>query len=338
MKLKLNKRSPVKGSSVGSHREPAREQGFSRRKRGFSRPLLRAALILTLAGGYSMAYTASQDNQPGQDAPTSGSSGTVSGSPTAAQPGAPSAGTATGLGGAYPGGALNGAATTAIQLVLTPSPDPLSAEQAIEVTQAALRQAQGRDDYWLSADLSVLLNPTLTDAVNRGVPLYFVLEAELLKPRWYWTDERLMSKTRVYRLHYHAITRQYRLQSLSASSQAIGGQGLSLTSPSTWLAPFGIGSGASSATTQAAQTAGLHQAFASLREALQAMGRVRSWPLIENIRLQSGQSYELRLRMRLDASQLPRPLQIPGISQKDWSIEGTWKRFPFEIGTKKNAP
>ncbi|MFZ9524788.1 MAG: hypothetical protein ACO27P_06510 [Burkholderiaceae bacterium] len=42
--------------------------------------------------------------------------------------------------------------------------------------------------------------------------------------------------------------------------------------------------------------------------------------------------------MRLDASQLPRPLQIPGISQRDWSIEGTWKRFPLEIGTKKNAP
>jgi hypothetical protein len=75
-----------------------------------------------------------------------------------------------------------------------------------------------------------------------------------------------------------------------------------------------------------------------LQEALQAMGRVRAWPFIEQMRLQAGQGYELRLRMRLDASQLPRPLQIPGISQRDWSIEGTWKRFPLEIGTKKNAP
>jgi hypothetical protein len=220
----------------------------------------------------------------------------------------------------------------------TAGPDPVSIEQGIEVMQASLLQVAGRDDYWLSADLSVLLNPTLSDAVNRGVALYFVLEAELLKPRWYWTDDRLVGKSRIYRLHYHAITRQYRLQSLSANSQALVASGLSFSNPSSWLASLGIGSVSAPSTNHLAQTAGLHQGFASLREALQAMGRVRAWPLIENMRLQPGQPYELRLRMRLDASQLPRPLQIPGISQKDWSIEGTWKRFPFEIGTKKSAP
>jgi hypothetical protein len=220
----------------------------------------------------------------------------------------------------------------------TASPDPVSIEQGIEVRQASLLPVAGRDDYWLSADVSVVLNPTLSDAVNRGVPLYFVLEAELLKPRWYWTDDRLVGKSRIYRLHYHAITRQYRLQSLSANSQALVASGLSFSNPSSWLASLGIGSVSAPSTNQIAQTAGLYQAFASLREALQVMGRVRAWPLIENTRLQPGQPYELRLRMRLDASQLPRPLQIPGISQKDWSIEGSWKRFPFEIGTKKSAP
>ncbi len=220
----------------------------------------------------------------------------------------------------------------------TAGPDPVSIEHGIEVMQAYLLQVEGRDDYWLSSDVSVLLNPTLSDAVNRGVALYFVLEAELLKPRWYWTDDRLVGKSRIYRLHYHAITRQYRLQSLSANSQALVASGLSFSNPSSWLAYLGIGSVSAPSTNHLAQAAGLYQAFASLREALQAMGRVRAWPLIENTRLQPGQPYELRLRMRLDASQLPRPLQIPGISQKDWSIEGTWKRFPFEIGTKKSAP
>ncbi|MEY2718441.1 MAG: DUF4390 domain-containing protein [Betaproteobacteria bacterium] len=333
MKLKLIRRRPLKCVSRCYPRKQAR-------KNIFASALLRAALLLTLAGGHNMAYAAGQDNQPGQESagsPTSGATGPSSGSSATGQPGAQSVGPPSGS-GSQPSGALNGAATTGIQVVLTPASDPVSVDQGIEVTQAVLRQAPGRDDYWLSADLSVLLNPTLTDAVNRGVPLYFVLEAELLKPRWYWTDERLISKARIYRLHYHAITRQYRLQSLSASSLAPSGPGLSLTNPSSWLAPLGFGSGASTPTAQAAQTAGLYQAFASLREALQAMGRVRSWPLTENIRLQAGQSYELRLRMRLDASQLPRPLQIPGISQRDWSIEGAWKRFLFEIGTKKSAP
>lgn len=224
-----------------------------------------------------------------------------------------------------------------ITTLSTPAQDAVSLEQGIEVLQASLRQVPSRDDYWLSADLSVQLNPTLTDAVNRAVPLYFVLEAELLRPRWYWADERLLSKARIYRLHYHAITRQYRLQSLS-TSQNTGTTSLSVANPASWLAALGIGVSASPTNAQSAQAAGLYQSFSSLQEALQAMGRVRAWPFIEQMRLQAGQGYELRLRMRLDASQLPRPLQIPGISQRDWSIEGTWKRFPLEIGTKKNAP
>ena len=34
------------------------------------------------------------------------------------------------------------------------------------------------------------LSPQLEDAVNKGVPLYFLVEFELLRPRWYWWDER----------------------------------------------------------------------------------------------------------------------------------------------------
>lgn len=229
------------------------------------------------------------------------------------------------------------AAVAAAQLVFNSTAEAPSLEQGIEVLQAGLLQVAGRDDYWINAGLSILLNPTLSDAVNRGVPLYFVLDAELIKPRWYWSDERLALRSRVYRLHYHAITRQYRLQSVTASPQTSGSPPLSLTNPATWLAPLGLGP-AATGTGPTPQSTGLYQSFASLQEALQAMGRVRGWPLIENQRLQTGQSYELRLRMRLDANQLPRPLQIPGISQKDWSIESPWKRYPFEIATKKSAP
>ena len=216
------------------------------------------------------------------------------------------------------------------------SQESTSLEQGIEVLRAGLQAVAGRDDYWLNADLSVMLNPTLSDAVNRGLSLYFVLDAELIKPRWYWLDERVVTKSRFYRLHYHALTREYRLQSASLPQSL--SPGFSLGNPSSWLAPLGLASGPASSTNQSPGAAGFYQPFGSLQEALSAMGRLRAWPLIENTRLPAGQGYELRLRMRLDASQLPRPLQIPGISQKDWSIEGAWKRFPLEIGTKKNAP
>jgi len=227
-------------------------------------------------------------------------------------------------------------AETVAKPLLSPSQDSASLEQGIEVLRAGLQAGAGKDDYWLNADLNVSLNATLSDAVNRGVSLYFVLDAEVIRPRWYWLDERLVTKSRLYRLHYHALTRQYRLQSLSIP-QALS-TGFSMGNPSSWLALLGLASGHSNSSGQNPSTTGLYQPFASLQEALLAMGRLRAWPLIENTRLLAGQGYELRLRMRLDASQLPRPLQIPGISQKDWAIEGSWKRFPFEIGTKKNAP
>ena len=43
------------------------------------------------------------------------------------------------------------------------------------------------------------------------MPLYFVLEFELIRPRWYWFNDRLVSLQQQYKLSYNALTRQYRL-------------------------------------------------------------------------------------------------------------------------------
>src|SRR2546430_15791273 len=51
---------------------------------------------------------------------------------------------------------------------------------------------------------------TLFRSVN-GVPLYFRVDFELKRPRWYWVDEKAASKRLQLRLSYHALSRQYRL-------------------------------------------------------------------------------------------------------------------------------
>lgn len=71
----------------------------------------------------------------------------------------------------------------------------------------------GHDHYLLSAEFKVKLGSNLEDAVTRGVPLYFVLEFDLTRHRWYWADEHVAGKTITYRLSYAALTRQYRLSS-----------------------------------------------------------------------------------------------------------------------------
>lgn len=81
--------------------------------------------------------------------------------------------------------------------------------EAIEVRSAALAPAE--DGYALQADFDIALNATLEDALNKGVSLYFLVEFELIRPRWYWLNEKVVETKQQYRLSYNALTRQYRL-------------------------------------------------------------------------------------------------------------------------------
>ena len=65
--------------------------------------------------------------------------------------------------------------------------------------------------FVLDAQFDIQLTPTLEDALNKGVPLYFSLDFELIRPRWYWFNDRVVGLQQQYRLSYNALTRQYRL-------------------------------------------------------------------------------------------------------------------------------
>ncbi len=79
----------------------------------------------------------------------------------------------------------------------------------IEIRQAGLTVAE--DHYVVDAEMSVALSVPLEDALNKGVPLYFLLEFELIRPRWYWFNDRTAAFQQTFRLSYSALTRQYRV-------------------------------------------------------------------------------------------------------------------------------
>jgi hypothetical protein len=87
---------------------------------------------------------------------------------------------------------------------------PLGASEMIEARNIRLEPSVS-DGWVLSADFDLPLPERIEDAVSRGVALYFVVEFELLRPRWYWFDEKAAEASRTYRLSYHALTRQYRI-------------------------------------------------------------------------------------------------------------------------------
>ena len=163
---------------------------------------------------------------------------------------------------------------------------PLLAWSAeIEVNNPQLLASD--DGYVLNADFAFDLNARLEEAVTKGVALHFVAEFELGRPRWYWFDDKLVTRTQTVRLAYHALTRQYRVTT--------GG--------------------------------GLHQSYGTLTEALRAVSRLRNWLVVErgDKAPKSGDTLQAALRIRLDLNQLPRPFQISALGNKDWNLSSDWK-------------
>ena len=145
--------------------------------------------------------------------------------------------------------------------------------------------------YVLDASYEIGLSHTLEEALLRGLPLHFVIEFELIQPRW-WTFG-LLSRTvsdlrQQHRLSYNALTRQYRVS-------------------------FGT----------------LHQNFETLEEALAVIGRVRQRLPIGKDDVDQEAVYTAALRLRLDTSLLPKPLQINALGSRDWNLSSDWYRWTF---------
>ena len=69
------------------------------------------------------------------------------------------------------------------------------------------------DQVELNADFSLNLNSTLEEALQTGIPLYFLLEVDIVRPRWYWFDDKVVTRSTQYRVAWLPLTRQYRVSS-----------------------------------------------------------------------------------------------------------------------------
>jgi hypothetical protein len=87
-------------------------------------------------------------------------------------------------------------------------PGPVRAE-GVELAQMATRRAD--DGLELTFSTRFELSRAAEDALHKGVPLYFVAEATVLRSRWYWRDARVAQTERTWRLAWQPLTRQYRV-------------------------------------------------------------------------------------------------------------------------------
>ncbi|MHB1590646.1 MAG: DUF4390 domain-containing protein [Sulfuricella sp.] len=173
----------------------------------------------------------------------------------------------------------------------------------------------------LNADLEIGLSPALEEALNKGVPLNFVAEFELKKPRWYWLDESIAAAQRHYRLSYHALTRQYQLklndqyQNFSSLNEALHELG--------HLQEWPVGEKALVAEKPQAASKPLvvDKALVVGKPDGKTMLPDKS-PLVKKRDV-----YLAGLRMRLDLAQLPKPLQVNALASTDWNLDSEWHRW-----------
>lgn len=134
------------------------------------------------------------------------------------------------------------------------------------------------------------LSPSALDALEQGVPLSFVLDFKLTRPRleaWKSNLSRLFSPAVQirYKLSYSPLSQQYRLYN-----------------------------------------GDLYQSYKNLPEALAAIGGIRGWRVLEteDVNDRSLTDFEGAIRLQLDRSQLPRPFQLNTLNSSDWTLDSGW--------------
>jgi hypothetical protein len=153
-----------------------------------------------------------------------------------------------------------------------------------------LRVERADEEILLSAQVQLDLPQAVEDALQKGLPLFFIAEAGILRERWYWYDKKIATAERHLRLAYQPLTRRWRL---TVTAGAIKGGSLGLS---------------------------LNQNFDSLSQALAIAKRISRWKIADAADLDSATKYRVEFRFRLDLSQLPLPFQIGALGQNDWNV------------------
>jgi hypothetical protein len=187
-------------------------------------------------------------------------------------------------------------------LLLTLLAGGVQAQSITEITQYQVERLE--DEIVVSAQLAFELPVAVEEALLKGIPLFFVTEADVLRERWYWYDKKISSAERHLRLAYQPLTRRWRLNVTAGAGREV----------SVGLA--------------------LNQTFDTLPQVLSVIKRISRWRIADANDFDSGQKYKVDFRFRLDMNQLPRPFQIGALGQSDWDMSANASSVLVPAGTK----
>ena len=160
--------------------------------------------------------------------------------------------------------------------------------------------------YQFSTRYKINLSPVAENALRHGVVLNFISSINITRSRSYWLDSEIVHDQQVTKLSYNALTKQFRIargslfqgfSELDSALRVLGQQSFPPVSP---------------------------DLFNVTETYLQKISRgyLGDW-------LKNGVSYTVLVQMRLDISQLPKPLQVNALAGNDWDLSSEAHRWQF---------
>src|SRR5690554_5008806 len=64
---------------------------------------------------------------------------------------------------------------------------------------------------YIDADVDFSVTGELRNAAQKGVPIYFTADLEIVSTRWWWFDKTVVNEQQTWRIVYNALTRQWRV-------------------------------------------------------------------------------------------------------------------------------
>lgn len=141
------------------------------------------------------------------------------------------------------------------------------------------------DVYLLSANIEYRLTENVIEALNNGVPITVQLNIEIQRKRRWWLDVDMAALEQRYQLRYHALSHQYLVQNINS---------------------------------------GAFYAFPNLDAALDNLGELKDFPLLDKQLVEEGEEYEILLHTELDIEALPSPLRPLAYITPAWRLDSDW--------------
>jgi hypothetical protein len=142
--------------------------------------------------------------------------------------------------------------------------------------------------YLLDARVDFAFSDEAIEALENGVPLTVELQIEVRQARAMLWDSTVASLAQRYRLDYRALSDQFQVTNLNTGELS---------------------------------------RHARLHTALNELGRLRDFPMLDRRLLRVGERYSARLRAALDVESLPLPLRPVAYLSQQWNMNSDWHEW-----------